>query len=61
MSKSTNFLLITAFLLTLIQRIFSEDNNLVYTGTKKSLVLIDDWNYLNTHSMFWDQLRGKFL
>ena len=59
MSISTKFLLITAFLITLIQRIFSEFNNLVYTGTTKTLVLIDDWNYLNTHTMFWDQLRGR--
>jgi len=59
MSISTKFLLITAFLITLIQRIFSEYNNLVYNGTTKTLVLIDDWNYLNTHSMFWDQLRGR--
>lgn len=61
MSCLTKFLLFTAFLITLIQGTFTEHNNLIYTGTTKTLVLIDDWNYLNTHSMFWNQLRGKIL
>lgn len=24
----------------------------------KSLVLLDDWHYIETHSMFWDQVRA---
>ena len=61
MSLSTKILLLGTFLLTLIQRIFSNKNNLVYTGASKTLVLIEDWNSLNTHSMFWDQLKGKII
>ena len=59
MSISTKFLLITTFLTTLVHLIFTD--NLIYTGTPKTLVLIDDWNHLNTHSMFWDQLRGNII
>jgi len=61
MSLSTKILLLGTFLLTLIQRIFSNKNSLIYTGTPKTLVLIEDWNSLNTHSMFWDQLKGKII
>lgn len=25
---------------------------------EKSLVLVDDWHYLESHSMFWEQLRS---
>jgi len=25
---------------------------------EKSLVLLDDWHYLETHSLFWEQLRS---
>ena len=57
---STKLLLVFAFLITLIQKIFTEYNNLIYTGKVKSLVLIDDWHYLDTHTIFWDQLRGTF-
>jgi hypothetical protein len=32
--------------------------NLIYTGHTKSLVLLDDWHYVETHSLFWDQLRS---
>lgn len=58
MSVSTKILLTIAFFITLIQKIFSE-YNLIYSGKVKSLVLIDDWHYIQTHSIFWDQLRGR--
>lgn len=41
-------------------------NNIAYCGLpnsnntirEKSLVLLDDWHYLETHSLFWEQLRA---
>jgi hypothetical protein len=59
MSVSTKLYLILAFIITLVQKIFSEySSSLIYTGKVKSLVLIDDWHYLDTHSFFWNQLKG---
>lgn len=58
MAMSTKLLLSVAFLITLVQKIFSEYNNSVYSGKIKTLVLIDDWHYLDTHTIFWDQLRS---
>ncbi len=59
MTMSMKFLLITAFLITLVQKIFSDYSPLIYTGQVRSLVLIDDWHVVDTHSMFWSQLRGS--
>lgn len=56
---SMKFLLIVAFLITLVQKIFSEYSSLIYSGKVKTLVLIDDWHYLDSHTMFWDQLKCK--
>jgi hypothetical protein len=55
---SNKFLLVIAFLFTLVHKIYTEYSNTIYTGKVKSLVLVDDWHYLETHSMFWNQLRG---
>ena len=27
------------------------------TGLKKTLVLLDDWHTIDTHSLFWEQIR----
>jgi hypothetical protein len=59
MTMSMKFLLITAFLITFIQKIFSDYSSLIYVGRVRSLVLIDDWHMVDTHSIFWSQLRGK--
>jgi hypothetical protein len=59
MTMSMRFLLITAFLITFIQKIFSDYSPLIYAGRVRSLVLIDDWHIVDTHSIFWSQLRGK--
>lgn len=59
MTMSMKFLLIIAFLITLVQKIFSEYSSLIYSGRVKSLVLIDDWHVVDTHSLFWSQLRGR--
>jgi hypothetical protein len=32
-------------------------NNLTYTGKTRSLVLLDDWHHIETHSLFWDQIK----
>jgi hypothetical protein len=29
----------------------------IYTGKVKTLVLLDDWHNLETHSLFWDQIK----
>lgn len=60
MSIATKLLLITVFFITLIQKILSDHNNLTHTSKAKTLVLIDDWHYIDTHSLFWDQLRGIY-
>lgn len=58
---STKLFLILAFFITLIEKIFSEynPNNLIYSGKVKSLVLIDDWHVMDSHSLFWNQLKGN--
>jgi len=62
MSVSTRFWIAIAILINFIQYIFTDaSNNLIYTGKVKTLVLLDDWHYLDTHSMFWDQIKGKIL
>lgn len=33
---------------------------LIYTKTAKTLIVLDDWHYVETHSSFWNQLRGKY-
>ncbi len=59
MSTPSKILLIVTLFILFFHDIMSNNNNLIYTGKTKTLVVIDDWNYLNTHSFFWDQLRGK--
>lgn len=44
---------IIALLLILI----IQSNQTVYSGKVKTLVLLDNWYYTETHSIFWDQLR----
>ena len=46
------------FLAIFIQNIISDTSNMIYTGKVKTLVLVDDWHYLDTHSLFWDQLKS---
>ena len=46
------------FLTIFIQNIISDTSNMIYTGKVKTLVLVDDWHYLDTHSLFWDQLKS---
>ena len=58
MLMRNKILIICALIITFISQIIT-DNSLVYKGKVKSLVLIDDWHYLDTHSMLWDQLRSK--
>jgi hypothetical protein len=31
---------------------------LIYTGKSKTLVLLDNWLHIETHSLFWNQLRN---
>src|SRR5690348_15546614 len=40
--------------------IFISSSNTTHSGQSrgKSLVLLDDWHSLETHSMFWDQIRN---
>ena len=38
----------------------SPNQNLVYAPGSKVLALLDDWNLVETHSLFWDQIRSKF-
>jgi hypothetical protein len=60
MSIKTKFWISIALIISIINYIFSDSSkNLIYSGKIKTLILIDDWHYLNTHSMFWDQLRSK--
>lgn len=59
MTMSMKFLLFIAFLITLVQKIYSNYSTLIYSGKIRSLVLIDDWHSVDTHSMFWSQLRSK--
>jgi len=62
MSVKTRIFIIFSILITLIQLIFTEtSNSLIYSGKVKTLVLLDDWHYLDTHSLFWDQIKGMFL
>lgn len=68
---ATKVLLIVSVLMTLLNYIFlsqetksSITNNKKTNTTKiertvhKALVILDDWNMIYTHSMFWDQLRN---
>jgi hypothetical protein len=60
MSVSPRFWIAIAFVFTLIQHIYTNvSNSLIYTGKVKTLVLLDDWHYLDTHSLFWEQLKSK--
>lgn len=68
---ATKILLIVSVLMTLLNYIFlsqetkSSITNQNKTNTTKlerpiyrALVILDDWNMIYTHSMFWDQLRN---
>jgi hypothetical protein len=55
MLNKNHFLLLT--LVALFSTINSEQ--LIYTKTAKTLVVLDDWHYIETHSNFWSQLRGN--
>ena len=34
------------------------NSSLIYSANAKTLVLLDDWHYIETHSLFWKQLRN---
>lgn len=61
MSDKTRMWVAIAILITFVNYILAESNNLIYSGKPKTLVLLDDWHYLDTHSLFWDQLKSTFL
>ena len=44
--------------LTLMPIITSVNSTQSAIQKEKSLVLLDDWHYLETHSLFWEQLRS---
>jgi hypothetical protein len=49
-------MVVKIFLLLTLMTLAS--SNLIYTGKVKSLVLLDDWHYIETHSLFWGQLKN---
>lgn len=58
MGHYTRVLLIVATMITCLNYIFQshvESNSL---SLKKALVVLDDWNLVDSHSLFWDQLRN---
>lgn len=58
MSIKTKFWISIALIISIINYIFSDSSKTtIYQGKIKTLILIDDLHYLDTHSMFWDQLR----
>lgn len=59
--STTKFWIAIAIIITVIQYIFTDAQNLIYTGNSKTLVLLDDWHFLDTHSLFWDQLKSKII
>jgi hypothetical protein len=60
MSVTSRFWIAIAILITFIQYIFTDaSKSLIYSGKVKTLVLLDDWHYLDTHSLFWDQIRSN--
>ena len=38
--------------------ISTQCTELIYTGKSKTLVLLDNWLHIETHSLFWNQLRN---
>lgn len=71
MAATTKVLLIVSTLMTLLNYIFlseekkeSTKGNPNLNPTKvikinhRALVILDDWNMIESHSMFWDQLRN---
>jgi len=36
----------------------SPNQHLIYAPGAKVLALIDDWNLIETHSLFWNQVRS---
>lgn len=60
MSIKTKFWISIALIISIINYIFTDaSKNLIYSGKVKTLVLLDDWHYLDSHTMFWDQLKSK--
>lgn len=63
MSVKQNFLkfwLSIALLISIINNIYSDSSkSLIYSGKVKTLVLLDDWHYLDSHTMFWKQLESN--
>ena len=60
MFSSTKLLLLAAVLTILLGQIFSEaGTSTIYTGKAKTLVLIDDWHITETHSLFFQQVKGN--
>ena len=41
--------------------LISPNQNLVYAPGSKVLALLDDWNLVETHSLFWSQIRSKLI
>lgn len=39
----------------------SPNQNLVYAPGSKLLALLDDWSLVETHSLFWDQVRSSYI
>lgn len=71
MAGSTKILIIVSVLMTLLNYIFLIDEKASYGNSQiktnstkversssRALVILDDWNMIETHSLFWDQLRG---
>lgn len=57
MMKRIELTLFIFYFLSVFINLNSEQ--LIYTKTTKTLVVLDDWHYVETHSNFWSQLRGK--
>ena len=38
----------------------NNSNNNTFVQKEKALVIIDDWNMIETHSMFWEQIRNSY-
>ena len=59
MAVKTKFWISIAIIISIINCIFSDPSkSLIYSGKVKTLILLDDWHYLDTHTMFWDQLKS---
>lgn len=55
---STKLIVGVALLLCFIDNIVSDLSTKGNATSVKTLVLLDDWHFIDTHSLFWTQLRS---